>query len=153
MIAAPRGVGSVAVVQAATKTATSQTAAEAHLGWFWRQLVARTTVQCVTDAGDVQQIRPWYAVQSAPSAARAWLLLQLWQIVMDALIMIVDGHRQHLLGKVLANHMLVQIFHDLLRWRRWLALILWLLLDTLLGFHIGENHKEVVALGTLHKPR
>jgi len=33
--------------------------------------------------------------------------------VVDSLVVVVHGHRQHLLGVVLSNHMLVQVGADL----------------------------------------
>lgn len=39
-------------------------------------------------------------------------------VVVDALVVVVDGHGQHLLGVFLPDDVLVQVFEDLFGWGR-----------------------------------
>lgn len=73
---------------------------------------------------------------------------------MDAFVVIVHGHRQHFLGQVLADHMPIQIFHDLLR-RRWLAAIIVRrpFGRHFLSIHLAEHDKEMIALDTFDEAR
>lgn len=104
------------------------------------------------NAGDVQQI--------ATSAHRIdWLLAAIgrrgWrQIVINSLIVIVDGDGEDFLGDVLTHHMTIEIFHDFLGRRRWLSLTLHrLLLHRLLRVDLAEHDKEMMTLFTLDEAR
>lgn len=106
----------------------------------------------MADAGDVQQIRPirsrdWFGCLRGAGVRR------LRHIVVDSLVVIVDGDGEHLLGQILTDDVRVEVLHDLLWWRRLFARVLRLLLDRLLRVHFAEHDEEVMAFLALYEAR
>lgn len=58
-----------------------------------------------------------FALTEHCSVSRTDLLID-WDVVVDPLVVVVHSHRQRLFGTFLANNVLIQVFVDLLRWRR-----------------------------------
>lgn len=72
--------------------------------------------------------------------------------MIDALIVIIDGHREDFFRNILTYNMSVEIFHYFLRrWRRLLCAFEGFLFDGLLRIHLAENNKEVMTLLALDK--
>lgn len=105
----------------------------------------------MANAGDVQQIR---SICPSDWFSCLWCgICGLWNIVIDTLVVIVDGDGENLLGQILTDDMRVEVFHDLL-WRRWLfATVLRLFLDRLLRIDFTEDDEEVMAFLAFHEAR